>query len=149
LGHSPVSYMVFISFVNVFKPPSPSNLSTSPGTSSSPVAFQFLISLITFSTSLCKIYGPFSSVSTSSTGSASWFSGRLFHIIWAYNISSYIFRLTLKKSSGSIHNIKNGTLTMLIMTCTIRMYSGRYIEIFRHCICLMSKLWLKTYASIK
>jgi len=31
--------MVLISFVNIFKPPSPSNLSTSPGTSSSPVAF--------------------------------------------------------------------------------------------------------------
>jgi hypothetical protein len=45
--------MLFISFVNVFKPPSPSNLSTSP------VAFLFLISLIAFSTSLCKIYGPF------------------------------------------------------------------------------------------
>ena len=71
LGHSPVSYMVLISFVNIFKPPSPNNLSTSPGTSSSPVAFLFLISLIAFSTSLCKIYGPFSSVSTSSPGSTS------------------------------------------------------------------------------
>jgi hypothetical protein len=30
-------------------------LSTSPGTSSSPVAFLSLISLIAFSTSLCKI----------------------------------------------------------------------------------------------
>ena len=46
LGHCPVSYMVLISFVNIFKPPSPSNLSTSPGTSSSPVAFLLLISLI-------------------------------------------------------------------------------------------------------
>ena len=77
LGHSPVSYMVLISFVSIFKPPSPNNLSTSPGTSSSPVAFLFLISLTAFSTSLCKIYGPFSSVSTSSSGSTSRVSGRL------------------------------------------------------------------------
>jgi hypothetical protein len=39
LGHSPVSYMVLIYFLIIFKPPSPKNLSTSPGTSSSPVAF--------------------------------------------------------------------------------------------------------------
>jgi len=35
--------MVLISFVSIFKPPSPNNLSTSPGTSSSPVAFLFYI----------------------------------------------------------------------------------------------------------
>jgi len=77
LGHSTVSYMVLISFVSIFKPPSPNNFSTSPGTSSSHVAFLFLISLTAFSTSLCKIYGPFSSVFTSSSGLTSRVSGRL------------------------------------------------------------------------
>jgi hypothetical protein len=57
LGQSPVSYMTLISFVSIFKPPSHNNLSTSPGTSSSPVDFLFLISLIAFCTSLFKIYG--------------------------------------------------------------------------------------------
>jgi hypothetical protein len=43
LGHSPVLYMVLINFVIIFKPPSPNNFSTSPGTLSSPVAFLFLV----------------------------------------------------------------------------------------------------------
>jgi hypothetical protein len=36
--------------VSLARPPSPNNLSTSPGTSSSPVAFLSLILLIAFST---------------------------------------------------------------------------------------------------
>ena len=77
LGHSPLSYMVLINFIIILKPPSPNNLTTSPGISSSLVAFLFLIFLIAFSTSLCKINGPFSSVSTSSSGSTSKVSGPL------------------------------------------------------------------------
>ena len=43
LGQSPVSYVMLISFVNIFKPHSPNNLSISPGSSSSsPVAFLFV-----------------------------------------------------------------------------------------------------------
>jgi hypothetical protein len=49
---------VLINFVIIFKPPSPNQLNTSPGTSSSPVAFLLLICLVAFSTLLCKIYGP-------------------------------------------------------------------------------------------
>jgi superfamily II helicase len=72
-------------------------LSTSPGTSSSPVAFLFLIFLMAFSTSLCKIYGTFLSVSTSSSGSTSRVSGRLGWLIrrnlWGeYDLDLYQFR---------------------------------------------------------
>jgi len=44
--------MVLINFVIIFKPPPPNHFSTSPGTSSSPVAFLFLISLMAFSKSM-------------------------------------------------------------------------------------------------
>ena len=77
LGHSPVSLMVLINFVIIIKPPSPNYLSTCEGTSSFSVAFLFLISLMAFFTSLCKIYEVFSSASTSSSGSTSMVSGRL------------------------------------------------------------------------
>jgi len=66
---------MLISFVNIFKPTSPNILSASLRISTSPAAFLFLISLIAFCTSLCKIYGPFSSVCTSSSDSPSRASG--------------------------------------------------------------------------
>jgi len=71
LGHSPVSLMVLINFVIIIKQPSPNNLSTCSGILSFPVAYLFLITLMDFFTSLCKIYGVFSSASTSSSGSNS------------------------------------------------------------------------------
>jgi hypothetical protein len=75
LGHCPVSYMLLISCVISLRPSSPNSLSTSPGTSSSHVAFLSFIPLIPFSTSLCKIHWPYSSASTSYSGSTSRFSG--------------------------------------------------------------------------
>ena len=41
-------YMLLISYVYTLRPSSPNSLNTSPGTSSSPVAFLFLISLLAF-----------------------------------------------------------------------------------------------------
>jgi hypothetical protein len=52
LGYSPVSYVMLINVVIIFKPTSPNNLSTSPGTSSFPVAHLFVNSSIAFATSL-------------------------------------------------------------------------------------------------
>ena len=49
--------MVLISFFNSFKSPSPIYLSTSPDTSSSPVVFLFLISLIVFPPHFLKYMG--------------------------------------------------------------------------------------------
>ena len=54
LGCSPFLYMLLINCIISSRQPFPSNFSTATGTSSSPVAFLSLISLIAFSTSLCK-----------------------------------------------------------------------------------------------
>jgi hypothetical protein len=68
---------VFDRCIIILIPSSPKSLGTSPGTSSSSVAFLSLISLIDLSTSLCKTNEHFLSASTSYSGSISRFSGRL------------------------------------------------------------------------
>ena len=61
LGHSPVSHVV--DQLETTFPQQSENIPRQ----SSPAAFLFLISLIDYSNSLCKMYGPFSSASISSS----------------------------------------------------------------------------------
>jgi hypothetical protein len=55
LGHPAVSYTLFINYAISVRPSSPNNLSTSTGTSTSPVVLLSLTSLIASSISLCKM----------------------------------------------------------------------------------------------